>query len=56
MICRPAIQEAGMKEFFEDLTIKSLSSSHWIMIEQPKEFWEILHPWIEEKRKTVEKL
>ena len=56
VICRPAIQAAGMKDFFEDLTIKSLNSSHWIMIEQPKELWEILHPWIEEKRKTIEEL
>jgi soluble epoxide hydrolase/lipid-phosphate phosphatase len=51
MICVPALQEAGMKELFENLTVKSLDTSHWIMIEEPKEMWEIVQAWIEEKGK-----
>jgi soluble epoxide hydrolase/lipid-phosphate phosphatase len=51
MICIPALQEAPMKDFFEDLTVKSLDTSHWIMIEKPKEMWEIVQGWIEEKGK-----
>ena len=49
MICVPAFQEAGMKDFFQDLTVKSLDSSHWIMIEKPKEMWAIMDAWIREK-------
>ncbi len=53
MIGIPALQEAGMKDFFDDLTIKSVDASHWIMIEKPKEMWEIVHAWIEEKGESV---
>jgi pimeloyl-ACP methyl ester carboxylesterase len=49
IICVPAFQEAGMKDFFQDLTVKSLDSSHWVMIEKPKEMWEIVQSWIEER-------
>src|SRR4051812_40062038 len=35
MICIPAIQEAGMKDSFTNLTVKSLDTSHWCMIEKP---------------------
>jgi soluble epoxide hydrolase/lipid-phosphate phosphatase len=52
MICIPALQEAGMKDFFSDLTVKSVDASHWVMIEKPKEMWEIVQEWIEEKGKT----
>lgn len=56
MIGRPDIQAARMKDPFEDLTVKTLNTSHWVMIEQPKELWEILQAWIEEKGKTAGKL
>jgi soluble epoxide hydrolase / lipid-phosphate phosphatase len=55
MICIPAMQVAGMKDFFDDLTFKTLNCSHWVLIEQPKELWEIVQPWIEEKGKKAEK-
>lgn len=53
MICLPAIQVVRMKDFFEDLTVKNLDSSHWVMIEKPKELWEIIQAFIEEKGKTA---
>jgi soluble epoxide hydrolase/lipid-phosphate phosphatase len=53
MICRPMVQEHGMKDFFDDLTVKSLKTSHWVMIEQPKEMWEILQSWVEEQGKKA---
>lgn len=48
-ICLPALQLVRMKDFFEDLTVKSLDSSHWIMLEKPTEVWEIVQAFIEEK-------
>ena len=52
-ICVPVMQVAGMKDFFSDLTIKELDASHWCMIEKPKETWDIIHEFIEEKGKKA---
>jgi soluble epoxide hydrolase/lipid-phosphate phosphatase len=53
MVCLPAFQLARMKDFIQDLTVKSLESSHWVMIEKPKEMWEFVQGWIEEKGNTA---
>jgi soluble epoxide hydrolase/lipid-phosphate phosphatase len=45
----PAVQEAGMKDHFTNLTVKSIDTSHWLMIEKPEETWKILTEWIEGK-------
>ena len=53
VICIPQFQVAGMQGLFEDLTCRSLEAGHWCMLERPGELWEIIHGWIEEKRKGI---
>ncbi|ROT40493.1 epoxide hydrolase [Sodiomyces alkalinus F11] len=45
----PASMSAGMEKHFEDLTTKSVVTTHWAMVMAPDEVNAILKDWIESK-------
>lgn len=51
VICIPALQEAAMKSAFTNLTVETLDTGHWVMLEKPKEMWDVLSGFIDKNTK-----
>ena len=46
VICVPEFMQAGMKPFVQDLTIESVNTGHWCMLEKPDETWAFVDKFI----------
>jgi soluble epoxide hydrolase / lipid-phosphate phosphatase len=49
VICVAPLQEAGMKPFAQDLTVKNINTGHWLMMEKPDETWALVDEFIKAK-------
>lgn len=46
VICVPALQLVNMKPFVQDLTVESMDTGHWCMLEKPDETWALVDKFI----------
>jgi pimeloyl-ACP methyl ester carboxylesterase len=46
VICLPALQEANMKPWMEDLTVEGVYTGHWCMLEKPDDTWALVDKFI----------
>jgi soluble epoxide hydrolase / lipid-phosphate phosphatase len=46
VICMPAMQETSMKPWMEDLTVESVYTGHWCMLEKPDDTWALVDKFI----------
>ncbi|KAF8984194.1 Alpha/Beta hydrolase protein [Cyathus striatus] len=48
-ICLPSTNEATLRRFCDDLTVKEIDASHWVMFEKPDELNQVLGEFLADK-------